>query len=363
MLFKLPHQMGKSLLWVVILLIAVNAWGSSGCLEEERIALLQVKAHMKYYALGKSLTSWANDTKSDCCKWYMVTCNNTTKRVTNLELSWIVDRNGGGWYINASVFLPFKQLITLDLIGNQLAGVVENGGFDKLSKLHNLEMIDLSYNQLNRSILSSLSHLSSLKNLTLDSNPLNSPPNSSGHETLSRLSNLELLRITTIHMEDTNVLSVLNLKDFINLKMLVIDHNNYQSFGPFNDINALSSLEVLDLSQNFIEGFETSISLTGVSGRITNNSHLQLRLNSIFCNMTKLLQALAAFQAVKSLELQGNNITTIDEIHALKNLSNLEDLFLGSYFLPNTFLHKDFLQSIGPMNSLKVLSVRLVSFL
>nr|GMC73669.1 LRR receptor-like serine/threonine-protein kinase ERL1 [Ipomoea batatas] len=229
-------------------MIAVNAWGSSGCLEEERIALLQVKVHMKYYAPGKSLTSWVNDTKSDCCKWYKVTCNNTTKRVTNLELSWIVDRSGGGWYINASVFLPFKQLNALDLIGNQLAGVVENGGFDKLSKLHNLEMIDLSYNQLNRSILSSLSHLSSLKNLSLDSNPLNSPANSS------------------------------------------------------------------------------------------------------------------AFQAVKSLELQGNNITTIDEIHALKNLSNLEDLFLGSYFLPNTFLHKDFLQSIGPMNSLKVLSVRSVQF-
>lgn len=128
MLFKLPHQMGKSLLWVVILLIAVNAWGSPGCLEEERITLLQVKAHMKYYAPGKSLTSWVNDTKSDCCKWYKVTCNNTTKRVTNLELSWIVDRSGGGWYINASVFLPFKQLNALDLIGNQLAGVVENGG-------------------------------------------------------------------------------------------------------------------------------------------------------------------------------------------------------------------------------------------
>ncbi|XP_019188805.1 PREDICTED: putative inactive receptor-like protein kinase At1g64210 [Ipomoea nil] len=169
-------------------------------------------------------------------------------------------------------------------------------------------------------------------------------------------------------MEDINVLSVLNLKDFINLKMLVIGHNHYQSFGPFNegdepkkleslnlqsnrfnnslfksikglpslkfldlsmndfhgplpiqDINSLSSLEVLDLSENSIEGFETPISISGVSGRITNNSHLQLRLNSILCNMTKLLQSLASFQAVKSLELRGNNITTIDEIYGEEN--------------------------------------------
>ncbi|XP_019188777.1 PREDICTED: LRR receptor-like serine/threonine-protein kinase ERL1 isoform X2 [Ipomoea nil] len=135
MLFKLPHQMGKSLLWVVILMIAVNAWGSSGCLEEERTALLQVKAHMKFYTHGKSLTSWVNDTRSDCCKWYMVTCNNITKRVINLDLSWIVDGSGGDWYINASVFLPFKQLNVLDLIGNQLAGVVENGVIFHLSRI------------------------------------------------------------------------------------------------------------------------------------------------------------------------------------------------------------------------------------
>lgn len=39
--------MGKCLFWFAILVIIQNSWGSLGCLEEERIALLHVKAHIE----------------------------------------------------------------------------------------------------------------------------------------------------------------------------------------------------------------------------------------------------------------------------------------------------------------------------
>ncbi|XP_019188815.1 PREDICTED: LRR receptor-like serine/threonine-protein kinase FLS2 [Ipomoea nil] len=77
-----------------------------------------------------------------------------------------------------------------------------------------------------------------------------------------------------------------------------------------------------------------------------------LHLNNISSDMNKLLQSLAAFPSIKTLELQENNLTNIDAIHALRNLSNLEELILDY-----TYLHKDFLQSIGSMNMLKVLSL------
>nr|GMD09759.1 LRR receptor-like serine/threonine-protein kinase GSO1 [Ipomoea batatas] len=390
--------MWKFSLWVVILVMLVKSWHSSGCWEEERIALLHVKTEIKY-TYGKSLDSWIDDRGSNCCEWPKVTCSNITRRVIELSLGSTRDTRVGYWYIDASIFLPFKHLMSLDLSRNNLGGVIEGGGFDKLSKLSNLEVLDVSFNNLNRSIFSSLSHLSSLKILYLLVNPLDSPLDHLGREKLSGLSNLELLNIRSTDMEDDSILSALNLSDFISLKELDISYNNFQSFGPvygqggpkklenlnlyynsfgssifkslkwlpslkilnlgsnnfdgplhIEDINALNNLEDLDLSENAIERFDTSTSL---SGKIRNNSHLQvLHLNTISSNMTSLLQYLVAFPSIKTLELENNNLTSIDTIHALRNLSNLEELFLD-----DTLLHKDFLQSIGSMSRLIVLSL------
>nr|GMC73654.1 LRR receptor-like serine/threonine-protein kinase GSO2 [Ipomoea batatas] len=117
------------------------------------------------------------------------------------------------------------------------------------------------------------------------------------------------------------------------------------------DINALKSLEGLDLSGNSFEDFVNSTILSGVSSEIKNNNHLQFHLNYVKCNTTKLIQSLATLPSIKSLSLQNNNITSIDAIHALRNHSNVDELILD-----NSYLYKDFLQSIGLMNALKVLS-------
>ncbi|XP_019188848.1 PREDICTED: receptor like protein 30-like isoform X2 [Ipomoea nil] len=228
--------MGKFLLWVLILVMVVNTLSCLGCLEEERIALLHVNTHILNTTYGNSLDSWVEDKMSDCCKWSRVTCSNITGRVIGLYLSFVSYERVENWYINATVYLPFKHLNSLDLTRNNIAGVVENGGFDKLSKLRNLKELDLSYNNLNRNIFSSLSHLLSLKELYLDENPLDSPHNNSGHERLSGLNNLEILHMRSTKMEENNVLSALNLKDFINLKDLDISENKFQSFEPIKGI-------------------------------------------------------------------------------------------------------------------------------
>nr|GMC75075.1 receptor-like protein 13 isoform X1 [Ipomoea batatas] len=107
-------------------------------------------------------------------------------------------------------------------MGNVLPTRKENG-FDKLSKLRNLKGLDLSYNNLNRNILSSLSHLLSLKTLYLDENPLDSPHNNS------------------------------DLKDFISLKKLYISYNKFNN-SIFQLVKTLPSLKILGLSGNDIHG-------------------------------------------------------------------------------------------------------------
>nr|GLL21619.1 receptor like protein 30-like isoform X2 [Ipomoea trifida] len=121
--------MGKFLSWFVVLVIVANVWGCFGCLEEERIALLHVKAHIDNTYM-RFLPSWVDEKKSDCCKWSRVTCSGITKRVIGLDLSlgsiWL--EQFWNWYINASIFLPFKQLNYLDLSYSNLNGEIENGG-------------------------------------------------------------------------------------------------------------------------------------------------------------------------------------------------------------------------------------------
>ncbi|KAL2936209.1 Receptor like protein 21 [Bienertia sinuspersici] len=62
------------------------------CVEEERLALLAIKAYMQSYDNPKVDHSypiqWYNNSDTnDCCKWDGVRCNVTTGRVTELDLS------------------------------------------------------------------------------------------------------------------------------------------------------------------------------------------------------------------------------------------------------------------------------------
>ena len=83
-----------------------------------------------------------NDTKSECCSWEQVKCNTTTGYVIKLTLSSINQEQTyeepfffnenqnyeDTWYINISLFQPFKELRNLDLSDNGIAGWLGNEG-------------------------------------------------------------------------------------------------------------------------------------------------------------------------------------------------------------------------------------------
>ena len=95
-------------------------YGSLGCMEEEKVGLLQLKASINH-PNGTALSSWGGEV-GHCCRWENVTCDNKTNRVIRLSLRFIRDFELGEWSLNASLLLPFQQLQIFDLTGNPLTG-------------------------------------------------------------------------------------------------------------------------------------------------------------------------------------------------------------------------------------------------
>ena len=94
-------------------------YGSLGCLEEEKVGLLQLEASINH-PYDTALSSWGGEV-GDCCRWKYVTCHNKTNRVIRLSLRSVRDFLEE-WSLNASLLLPFQQLRNLDLYNNSLTG-------------------------------------------------------------------------------------------------------------------------------------------------------------------------------------------------------------------------------------------------
>ena len=117
---------------VVLVLVHFGMNECFGCWEQERIALLELKASTINYTYEYYFPHWdSTDKKSDCCEWEKVKCDITTGRVIKLALNntfYWCGENGRGWYFNASLFLPFEELQYLDLSENRICGCVPNEG-------------------------------------------------------------------------------------------------------------------------------------------------------------------------------------------------------------------------------------------
>lgn len=176
--------------WMLVHQVLQQPNGCFACVEEERIALLDIKSTFSDpYSIRES---W-NKSSFDCCSWYGVYCSPTTKHVRHLDLaaltSWEGDSNN---ILNISMFLPFQELQGLILSDNFFNSCIPSDCFGSLAELDNLqhldlshnnfyfinvsiatpklsklEYLDLSYNQLNGSIVPYLIGLSSLKALSL----------------------------------------------------------------------------------------------------------------------------------------------------------------------------------------------------
>ncbi|KAG4132761.1 hypothetical protein ERO13_D08G053700v2 [Gossypium hirsutum] len=335
-------------LWVLLttLLFIIQGWRQTeGCLEQERIALFQLK-----YFFNDS--NWVDVKGSNCCEWEGVECNVTTERVIGLDLGfkrqwdnreWISDPYG---YLNVSLFLPFEELKSLDLSGNEIADLVDNQ-VSVSSAFNKLETLVLTQNYFNDSILSKLKSLTNLKTLELNDNSIKSLRQFQG-EKAQPMINLEVLNLDYNSLNNNDLA---DLKGLSSLRSLSIGGNQLEgSVGITELLDTLSNLEELDMSGNELKEFVP----------IKNKENESLgklkvaNLNGVFNNGTaSLIQLLETFSSVNTIYLRGNyfndTFSTQDELQVS---SKIEELVLDRSSLNNNIL-----QSIGALASLKILSL------
>ncbi|XP_052198601.1 receptor-like protein 9b isoform X2 [Diospyros lotus] len=290
-----PHPWLKMI--TMIVLVLVNGMCCHGCWEQERIALLHLKASINDPS-GTSLPSWVDNRNANCCQWEAVECSNNSKRVVKISLTGTWDWRLGNyeWHFNASLFLPFEELKALNLSGNGLVGWVDNEGFKRFSMLINVEVLDLSENQFNDTILEFVGEISSLRSLSLALNWMEASIDLNSFGRLSRLSNLELLDIS---------------------------YNSLNSSTILTSIGGISSLKFLDLSYNDIGG---SIDINGLC-QLKTLQELNIRGNE---HLGTLPWCLANLTSLRFLDISSNYFNGNIAFSPLVNLTTLKYLALSN---------------------------------
>ncbi|KAB2092380.1 hypothetical protein ES319_A02G026400v1 [Gossypium barbadense] len=310
---------------VMLLVLEVCRWCTiDACLEHERIALLHLKP---FFNCGNPLKSWVDLKGSDCCKWERVKCNTTTRRVIQLSLNstkweynvdyWYLN----AWYLNASMFLPFEELKSLYLSGNAIGGNLENEGFQLLSRLNNLETLDLSWNSLKNSILFHMRNLSSLKTLRL-----------SGNQLKGRL----------VHIQDGTQLRLTNLEE-LDLSFNLFRNNTISFLGR------LSSLKSLTLSGNHLQG---SLDIKDGDRKLELTHLEELNLDGNQFN-TSVFASLNKLSNLKSLGITYNELKGSIDMKDLEALINLRELDMRYNELKDLVIH----QGWCDLRNLEVLDV------
>ncbi|CAJ2655949.1 unnamed protein product [Trifolium pratense] len=222
----------------------------NGCLESERIGLLEIKHYFLSHEgadLYNELGSWVDDRDSNCCSWNRLKCSNTSSgHITELSFDSILYYSSDPMIMmNVSQFRPFEQLRLLNLTLNKIKGWMGKEGFPRLQKL---ETLNLSHNRLNNaSILSSLNGLTALKSLNLRDNLLKS----FSTKGFSRSKELEILDLSE---NSLNCSIITSLHGFTALRSLMLSHNNLNCSLSTLDFTKFSQLELLEFSINHLTG-------------------------------------------------------------------------------------------------------------
>ncbi|KAJ0051830.1 hypothetical protein Pint_03194 [Pistacia integerrima] len=354
----------KLSLWFAIVLI--QTYGYKGCLEKERIGLLEFKSFIKsvnLYDKEEIFISWVDDKTSDCCGWERVKCNAATGRVIELSLNSSVQFNKFGYLtLNLSLFHPFDELLILDLSSNFFQDCQENKVYDGFRSLKRLKFLDLAFNFFNASLLPCLNTLTSLTTLNLGSNSMGEGL-TLAKKGLANLTNLKTLylRHNLVSQGFTNLTglevldlgeneingcpSSLGLANLTNLKTLYLDYSQINCSLASQGFANLKSLEILDLGFNGING---SLSSSGIC-ELKNLVEVDLRRNNFDGQLPKCLTNLTYLKVLvlssnqlngylppsigdmKSLEyldLRENNFEGLFSLSSLANQSKLEEVYL-----------------------------------
>lgn len=124
---KEKKQMALVLFMIVTLMLQLQMKGCVGCLETERMGLLQLKSYLKngFEVEEESMMkSWSHDDpSSDCCHWERVKCSDATGgHVVHLSLNGLIPNNElENQSLNLSLLHSFPRLQSLDLSYNKFS--------------------------------------------------------------------------------------------------------------------------------------------------------------------------------------------------------------------------------------------------
>ncbi|XP_052486815.1 receptor-like protein 13 isoform X8 [Gossypium raimondii] len=254
-----------------------------------------------------------------------------------------------------------------------MRGAWRKKGFEKLSsKLNKLEILDLSDNYFNDSILTSLSKLSSLKSLNLAGNNFIGSNPIDGLKRLSKLKNLEILDLShhnyianiSSQLNDFSSLKSLRLQDcglvgsidmlefnsFINLKELYLGSNQIESLG-FSSYDKeqlrLNKLEVLGISENLLNS-----SVFSSLSPLSNLKSLYLISNNLEGPIH--MKDLNAFSYLEKLILLNNKVTEFVPSQDKEQLRLNKLEVLG---IRENLLNSSVFSSLAPLSNLKSLDL------
>ncbi|XP_077246687.1 uncharacterized protein LOC143886484 isoform X2 [Tasmannia lanceolata] len=271
------------------------------CLEQERKALLQLKDAINYANNASDFVTenWIGE---NCCQWKGVSCASSSS-VTKIDISFARGEAPETWYPNATLFAQFKELELLDLSWNQIGGWVMPEGFTQMKKL---KILILGLNRLNES-----------------SHSLRALPKC----LLSSSSPLEELYLYGNNLRG-DLRGLCGLK---RLKELDLGQNYLDDLSLTSCLGNLSSLEILDLSENnFIDPFGISTGICKLSNLVT----LNLKRNSIESNIHPCLKDMHYLQ---SLDLSYNHFSGRVPSFIFNNLTMMETIFLANNQLTGVF--------------------------
>ncbi|KAI3738416.1 hypothetical protein L2E82_28447 [Cichorium intybus] len=267
------------------------------------------------------------------------------KKLEVLDLSWNLDidndifpslrtltslkildlsRTGLKGYFPISEFAGLENLEVLDLSHCHLNGTFEIQGFKILRRLKTLTLWS---NGFNKSIIASLSALSSLTNLDLSSNPMSGlfPA-----QELSRLTNIEKLDLSSTGFHGTpNIQACASLSRLRRLESIVLSANNFNK-SIISCLSALPSLKILDLS------YCVSLGVSFPIQEVLKFPDLEVLLVSgnVFSG-TLPMEALASFHHLEVLDMSENSFSgsipsAIQELSSLRAVSFAKNKLNGS---------------------------------
>ncbi|KAF3674956.1 putative poly(A) polymerase-like [Capsicum annuum] len=351
------------------------------CSEDQALALLQFK-HMftinpDVSCFNPTSLSWNKST--DCCSWDGVRCEETTRQVIELYLSY--SGLQGKFHPNNSLF-QLSNLERLDLSYNDFSGYLISPKFGELSSLAHLDLSRSSFTGIIPAEISHLSKLYVLRIWTFDPYGLRL-----GHynfelllKNLTQLRELDLYSVnisSTIPQNLSSYLTMLQLSGaqlrgvlpksvfhLFNLEDLYLPSNSL--IGPIpSNVSGLQSLQSLALSSNYLNGTIPSGIFSLSSLFVLDLSH-----NSFSGKIQEFKSNTLVFVAVKQNQLQGPiPKSLLDQSYLLTlilsqnnfsgkiastvcNLKILVVLDLGSNYLNGTIP-----QCLGEMSGLQVLDL------